>query len=629
MADVLTVEDLIPAKKHDTFHSEVITGKAGGSAGGADIDYATNAVTGQVQATLPKVLRDVGFKPASFNFVTGGTLGLADADKAIRNPSPSGDNNWYSFGGNLPHVVAPGTDPTLPGSGYVPRTDVVLRNELAGVDGAGLSLSQIATNYGLDFANGDAWFTGEVITATDWRYFDNKVWVGNGASETCGAVPDYTNFHVIYPWHSQHEVALSGFGAVAGSDCTGAMTRAITHCKAFGYKALLLDVVGKVYISSVLPSLNNSFNCVILRSTVGKKCALDFAGNGVVGAGAISKAPDGALNWYGGSGGVFGVGVENVTINAERGGVYQGSPILVKGFGGLTFRNCDIFADSAVVLSNDIAAGTFTEFVYLDGCDIHCSRVFKMERGAGDWSFHGCGWGDSCAINVNGTEVVQVGSPGESGAGSQIVWYNAPVGGSIFPHGAGVTSFVTAHNPLSISSFTGNVRVENFGGGFVLSPSVAGSRSYYAGELLSVGGITSLGSCIPVEFFDLDSLGTPTFRIKPRKTLHTKPAGTDAVSLAFTGQQSDDGMGSLYMLTCTAPNYEYQQLWLVVGRISTGIAASATKIAEGRSFNATGFGAPTLRWLNNDTLQVQNSAWETTEISVKLFQLSASSYLGN
>lgn len=138
MADVLTVQDLEAAKKHDTFHGEVITGKAGAVAGGADIDTATNTVTGQVQTTLPKVLRDVGFKPALFNFVTGGTLGVTDADKCIYNPAPAGDDNWYSWGGNLPHTVAPGADPTAVGSGYVPRTDVVLRGELAGNGGVGL-----------------------------------------------------------------------------------------------------------------------------------------------------------------------------------------------------------------------------------------------------------------------------------------------------------------------------------------------------------------------------------------------------------------------------------------------------------------------------------------------------------
>jgi hypothetical protein len=59
MAELLSVADLEAAKKQDTFHSEVITGKAGGVIGGADIDYSTNGVTGQVQKTLPKILDDI------------------------------------------------------------------------------------------------------------------------------------------------------------------------------------------------------------------------------------------------------------------------------------------------------------------------------------------------------------------------------------------------------------------------------------------------------------------------------------------------------------------------------------------------------------------------------------------
>lgn len=138
MAEVFTIEKAVIAAQHDTFHGEVITGKAGAVAGGADIDTATNAVTGQVQTTLPKVLRDVGFKPASFNFVTGGTLSVADAGKCIYNPAPAGDDNWYSWGGNLPHDVAAGTDPVSVGSGYVPRTDILLREQFAEADGATL-----------------------------------------------------------------------------------------------------------------------------------------------------------------------------------------------------------------------------------------------------------------------------------------------------------------------------------------------------------------------------------------------------------------------------------------------------------------------------------------------------------
>lgn len=58
--DVLSLEDLKTAKKHQTFEAEVITGKEGGVSGGADITEATNPITGQVQKTLPAVLADLG-----------------------------------------------------------------------------------------------------------------------------------------------------------------------------------------------------------------------------------------------------------------------------------------------------------------------------------------------------------------------------------------------------------------------------------------------------------------------------------------------------------------------------------------------------------------------------------------
>ena len=162
--------------------------------------------------TIDAALKSAGFMPAGFDFVTGGTLQPGDRNKAVYNPAPNGDNNWYRWNGAFPKViaansqpnpknennwvlahfrigivekealrrtyleagynlvngsfeqggtlvnsndvllqertgkafsgpvgvVAAGTDPTLPGSGYVSRTDVLLRNELAGAGGAGL-----------------------------------------------------------------------------------------------------------------------------------------------------------------------------------------------------------------------------------------------------------------------------------------------------------------------------------------------------------------------------------------------------------------------------------------------------------------------------------------------------------
>ena len=246
MSDVLTITDLEAAKKHDTFHSEVITGKAGGVSTGADIDYATNAATSQVQKTLPAVIRDIGLQVQTWTATTGGVLNdpsevflddiptsagkgtyfawtqafpktvapgtdPANVPGYVRRYSPSaptsGDGEsakealrrsyadaglivkgytkdgatltsttdviihnanveGYSWGGALPHTVAPGTDPTAVGSGYVPRADVTLRDELAGDNGAELLHYKSPLSVGVNRALTDK--LHEIITVTDF-----------------------------------------------------------------------------------------------------------------------------------------------------------------------------------------------------------------------------------------------------------------------------------------------------------------------------------------------------------------------------------------------------------------------------------------------------------------------------
>lgn len=132
--DVLSLADLQTAKKHQIFEAEVITGKSGGVATGADIDYATNQVTGQTQKTLPAVLRDAGFSPVSWDFSTGGTLTVNDRDKVVYDPV---SKTWYSYAGALPVVVPAGFNP-VGNADWKPQTDPDLREDLAAVDGNSL-----------------------------------------------------------------------------------------------------------------------------------------------------------------------------------------------------------------------------------------------------------------------------------------------------------------------------------------------------------------------------------------------------------------------------------------------------------------------------------------------------------
>lgn len=130
--DVLSLADLQTAKKHQIFEAEVITGKSGGVAGGADIDYATNQVTGQTQKTLPAILRDAGFSPVSWDFSIGGTLTVNDRDKVVYDPV---SKTWYSYAGVLPVTVPSGFNP-VGNADWKPQTDPDLRADLAGSGGA-------------------------------------------------------------------------------------------------------------------------------------------------------------------------------------------------------------------------------------------------------------------------------------------------------------------------------------------------------------------------------------------------------------------------------------------------------------------------------------------------------------
>ena len=61
--------------------------------------------------TIDAALKSAGFMPAGFDFVTGGTLQPGDRNKAVFNPAPNGDNNWYRWNGVFPKVIAANSQP--------------------------------------------------------------------------------------------------------------------------------------------------------------------------------------------------------------------------------------------------------------------------------------------------------------------------------------------------------------------------------------------------------------------------------------------------------------------------------------------------------------------------------------
>lgn len=70
---------------------------------------------GRDRQTIEGSIRKAGFQPASFDFVTGGTLVSGDRNKAVFNPDPSGDNNWYAWQGAFPKIISPNSTPATSG----------------------------------------------------------------------------------------------------------------------------------------------------------------------------------------------------------------------------------------------------------------------------------------------------------------------------------------------------------------------------------------------------------------------------------------------------------------------------------------------------------------------------------
>lgn len=175
--DVLSLADLQTAKKHQIFEAEVITGKSGGVAGGADIDYATNAVTGQTQKTLPAVLRDAGFSSVPWDFSAGGTLTVNDRDKVVYDPV---SKTWYSYAGTLPVVVPAGFNP-VGSADWKPQTDPYLRDDLSAANGGTIigAVDSVAMFYGLTpVGGGNVYLNGWYGDGTDGGgvfYYDAAV----------------------------------------------------------------------------------------------------------------------------------------------------------------------------------------------------------------------------------------------------------------------------------------------------------------------------------------------------------------------------------------------------------------------------------------------------------------------
>lgn len=135
---------------------------------------------------------------------------------------------------------------------------------LAAVDGAKLSLSQIATAYGLDFSMGGVWVEGTPSTADNWWWYNNKVYTG-----IAGALPTVptANMYQLPPFAKRGFVSVKDFGAIGSrtttEDDAPAFAAAIAYLKSIGGGTLLIptgiyDVYSPISLVGVRIKLQGS-----------------------------------------------------------------------------------------------------------------------------------------------------------------------------------------------------------------------------------------------------------------------------------------------------------------------------------------------------------------------------------
>ena len=579
---------------------------------GAQIDTHVNRAGG-TDYTLQGFWNALGPVVMPWTSATGGTL--TQPNQAFLHPA---NGNYYSWTGAFPKVVAPGTNPAAIGSGYVPRTDVVLRAEITPSVTEALRRSYADAGYTLvpgSFETG-----GTLASATDVLLHNASgrayAWTGAfphvvspGTDPTAvgsGYVPrtDAALRSVVMPWLAESGVSLKNkFGAADNTDITANLTAAINWSKANGYIPVIIDVSG-ASITGPLPQLNASFDFVPLHGRGRRVTSID-----------VSTAGDGVFSWVGGSGGHGGLLLSGLSIIGSG----AQKPLLCKGFCGGRARDVYIDAKTACVLSNDVGTGTFTEFFIFDACELNIETVFRTKRGAGNDSFHGCGCTNRTIVNEKSSATGPLFIVGDAADTGRSVWYNAPLDCQIFKR---TTQPIVGNGPAAVSNIittTGNLTVENF----TASPVTFGgttspTRHTHAGNILGFNGDILLGSCVFGNGNSVYQSGVVGNGVRDSERLSVTSSSATINTKAFDGS----GVGRIASISISGPNHEYAIVVAWSGRVSPFITPTGAIVATTRSFDAAGWGPPSISVSDLGELILSNAGY-VAGVTVNIVALDA------
>lgn len=168
---------------------------------------------------------------SSTDYIQVGTFAAGyDSLQNVRQTLLYSDGHRYGWTGGFPKKVEAGDSPTpLGAGGWIDRSDVTLRGELAADNGAKNCLSAVATAYGVNFSEILTFEPGNTYDSTETIFFNNALWRPY-IDGTTQSVVSYAHFHEIPRRGCAYTPEMFGCsGNGVSNPDTGAFARALLY----------------------------------------------------------------------------------------------------------------------------------------------------------------------------------------------------------------------------------------------------------------------------------------------------------------------------------------------------------------------------------------------------------------
>lgn len=527
-------------------------------------------LTAQSRESLRRSYADAGYNLVDGSFEEGGVLTSTD-DVMI---TASGDG--YSWAGTYPvggYSVAPDTDPTAVGSGYMPRTDVVLRVEL--------------TDYGVaDFSHASTYAVGtlgskfqKIVYPTDAPFNAVPDWTG-GSTGT----DNYTAFQAWMDY-------LCESGALGG-------------------------IVGKFRVSQTIEK----------KAAYGAKCP-NIIGAGADYAAICGPAASSAFRVQGGSGALAQAVISGLTFESVDGTGYGTEP---SDIGGIVFRDCKFGSLAVGAMPHNKTSGGFTEYCVWENCEFtaNCKQAIVYRRTGGNDSFHGTGLRD-CQVNESPTETlpkVEIG--GALSTNQDIILYNAPMSFQCWKQTS--TAVIRNNSSRPVCNAYGVVTFETFGGNqFEIVASTkwnaaAGQQLYHVGGVVDFNNVAKLGLLRQMQNLAVLSNGT----VRGLRNPYVVPVATmaaGAVANTITALPFVDGELFQVVIDMKSSASPCSKVF-VLQCYKYSVASFVTQLSKPVAYFDGDLGDPVFSMSGNNLIATGAGNWpaNTVTISATVTQLSGS-----